>query len=76
MKLVKNNKEFDKLYPYSKSDPTKCKHPKKYPCLVEWVNHDGGLGGDYYSCEVIYIKRKKGFVEEVNAKREILIEYH
>lgn len=77
MKLVKNDKEFDKLYPYTKSNPKNCKHPKKYPCLVEWISHEGGLGGDYYSCNVIYLdSRKNSFIDGVNSKKEVLISVH
>jgi len=76
MKLVKNDKEFEALYPYTKSNPKKCKHPKRYPCLVRWIEHDGGIGGDYYSCEVIYPPSNGSFIDGVNAKSEILIAVH
>jgi hypothetical protein len=43
MKIINSDEEFEQFYYYKKSKPDK--YPAKYPCIVERVYHDGGLGG-------------------------------
>lgn len=55
MTLVHNHKEVDALWPYKTGKMERSKYPKAYPCLVEFEQRDGGLGGDYYALNVVYI---------------------
>ena len=56
MKLVRNESEFLKTYPYSTST-YKSKLPKEYPCFVKWEKLEGGLIGPYYVCDVVYVPK-------------------
>ena len=60
MKLINNDKEFKKFYPY-KCPPNKepCPelkdYPKRYPCFCEVVDEDdGGMGGPLKWVDIKY----------------------
>jgi hypothetical protein len=53
MKLIKSKKEFGDYY-YYKSPLKEQDYPKRYPCIVEQIHHDGGLGGCYVEHKITY----------------------
>ena len=64
--LIKNSKGFENFYPYrsndgSKQHPTKREYPKRYPCFCRIVDHDGGIGGDYMTVQILYPPKKSGY---------------
>jgi hypothetical protein len=62
MKIINSSAEFKGFYYYkSPPNPEPCPKPKeypvKYPCIVEQIHHDGGLGGDYVQHKITYFPR-------------------
>jgi len=62
MKIINTPKEFKDFY-YYKSPPNKepCpalqEYPVKYPCIVEQIHQDGGLGGCYVQHKITYFPK-------------------
>lgn len=56
MTLVLNAAEVDMIRPYKEYELTV--YPKKYPAFIDFVYHDGGLGGGYYTLELLEIPKK------------------
>jgi len=61
MKIINTDKEFVDFYCY-KSPPNppvnKSVFPKRYPCIVEQINREGGLGGDWVEHIIIYFPKR------------------
>lgn len=72
MKLVNSREEIDKDRPYQENyNLAKSVYPKRYPAFIDFENHDGGMGGDYWSLKVLEIPKgldAKSFIAGVNAK--------
>lgn len=56
MKLIHNRQEFIDFYYYKQSKPDK--YPLRYPCIVEQIHQDGGLGGDYVDHQITYFPKR------------------
>lgn len=62
MTLVNCKEEIDDIRPY-KEYYNLTKYPKRYPAFVDFIQHDGGLGGDYYTMEILEIPENVKCVE-------------
>ena len=74
MTLVNNEEEAAKLWPYPGSEVEARCIPKRYPCLMQYVSIDDGVGGGAYMLQLINIppwadegRALGAFVEGVNA---------
>lgn len=47
LQVVHNEEEFKTAYYYGSHNFTANELPTEYPCVVEFVHHDGGIGGPY-----------------------------
>ena len=79
--LVFSKEEIEKNRPY-KENYNLSIFPKHYPAFVNFINHDGGLCGDYYTMEILEIPKKyhsselacRAFADGVNHKAAIYSE--
>ena len=65
MKIINNAAEFKSFYfykspPNKEPCPPKNEYPKKYPCIVEHIHEDGGMGGDYVRHKITYFPEFPG----------------
>jgi len=58
MQLIQNRKQFKENYPYKNCKISPPEYPKRYPCIMEIIEMNGGLGGDYKVVEFTYINPK------------------
>ena len=56
MRVVYSREDVDADRPYKENyELEKSVYPKKYPALIKFERNDGGLGGDWWSLEVLEI---------------------
>lgn len=53
--IVRSRKDFEDIYWYSLDQLEEKDCPKKYPCIVEIIFRNGGLGGDWTDHHITYI---------------------
>lgn len=73
MNIVNTPEEFLKIW-YYRDPPEKKDYPKKYPCIVEVIDRDGGLGGGYMDYVITSIPNgmdPKTFLAGYTAGRKI-----
>lgn len=54
MQLVNSKEEIEEIRPY-KEYYNLTKFPRRFPAFVDFLDHDGGLMGDYYTMEILEI---------------------
>lgn len=54
MQLVNSKEDIEEIRPY-KENYNLTKFPKRYPAFVDFIDHDGGLMGDYYTMDILEI---------------------
>lgn len=54
MQIIKNSEVFEAFYFYGKEYLTPNKYPIKYPCVVEHITREGGMGGEYIEHRITY----------------------
>lgn len=57
MKLVNSKKDIEAIRPY-KEFYDLIVYPKRFPAFVQFCSHDGGIGGDYYTMDILEIPEK------------------
>lgn len=57
MKILYSDKDFEKNYYYKKSVPLSSEYPKHYPCILDIVYVNGGIGGDFYRHDIVYFPK-------------------
>ena len=60
MKIIHNKAEFLAFYHYDNKKHARL--PSYYPCIVEKINVDGGLGGDCVEHRITYFPNRAGRV--------------
>jgi len=59
--IINNKKEFEKFFPYDKSNIKE--YPKEYPCVCKIETIDGGLRGEFYELYVMNFPIKNRLLE-------------
>lgn len=75
MNLVYSKEDIDKIRPY-KEFYDLVVYPKRFPAYIAFHSHDGGLGGDYYTMDILEIpenvKCAESFMAGVNSREKNL----
>ncbi len=79
--LVYSKEEIENIRPY-KENYNLSIFPKHFPAFVDFIDHDGGLCGDYYTMEILEIPSKyhssplacQAFADGVNHKAKVYSE--